>query len=352
MPRSVLLACILTMSLAGLAAAEPLHPGQVSAEAKWLVHFDADAFRLSDARRMSAFMDKSCQQWEEKCKAFFGRSEELRKACRIFDVTTDLKGLTFYGMQFQRPEGVALVHGKFSEAVLTALVEQVRRWPDYATSKHQSRQLRTWMCGKGTERAISITAVQARPDLLVLATSVSAAGNALDVLDGAKPSIVGESILDAPTPAGELFVARATGLAEANLPGDSPLVKLALTASTLAVDSQFSKDSPVIKDTAMLGVTIGEVVTEVFFTSQIVVQEGKNAESVKKAIDSHLDSALYLVNDADLADLVYHVTVEPQGKSFLLDVRGPADVGWNYVDKFVKKLLSQEKDRNEITPRK
>jgi hypothetical protein len=236
--------------------------------------------------------------------------------------------------------------------VQTALVEQVRQLPGYAASKHGAHSIHAWTLAKGEKYATTMAAAFVRPTLLVLATSASALGDALDVLDGVKPSIAGKSVLDAPVPAGQLFVARAARLADADLSGDSPLAKLALTASTLAVDAESPKDSPVLKDTAMLGITVGEVVTEIFLTSQIVVQDGKDAASVRKAIDRELDSALYLVDDADLADLVYHVTVAPCESGFLLDVRGPADVGWNYVDKFVKKLLSEKRNRNEITPRK
>lgn len=349
---SPILACVLMLSVAGVGRAEPFDAKLVSADAKWVVHLDVEAMRLSDARRMSAFMDKNCQQWEDKGKAFFGRSAELCNACRIVDVTTDVNSLTFYGFQFERLEGVALVRGKFGAEATAALVEQMRQLPDYAASKHGTRELHSWTSGKGGSRPTCIAASCVRPGFWVVATPASAAIDALDVLDGVKPNLVGKSPLDAATPVGELFTARAAGLAEADLPSNSPLVRLALTASTLAVDAQFPANSPILKDTAMLSVTVGEVVTEIFLSTQIVVQESKDTAAVKTAVDTDLDSALYLVNDADLADMVYHVTVKPRGDSLWLDVRGPADVGWNYVDKLAKKLLAQERGRNELTPRR
>lgn len=309
----VILLGVFSTTLVGRLSAAPLNPKQISAEAKWLAHLDADAMRGSV---MAAAGYRQC---EAKWKAIGEHLAELRTACQVFDPMTDLNDVTFYGAQYQQDAGVAIVHARFTDSVLRFLYEKVQQLPGYAASNHRAYALHTWRHAQGTRHERSMTAAYVQPDRMIFGTSVAEVAAALDVLDGAKADLAGNaSPLAAKAPSGALLLIRVAGLSAIELP----------------------IESPIIRRTETLALIIGESNNEAYLTSELVSKDAKTAEEVKAAVDKALAAALAATDDGDVANLINAVQVGSTEKQVTLDVRGPAEVGWFYLEKLVTQLTA------------
>jgi hypothetical protein len=314
----VCLLCALVLGVASQVCAAPLNSKQVSADAKAVIHMDADALRVS------VVVEKGYQVCEEKAKQFGGQVEELKVLFTIVDPTQDVKGLTFYTTQTKQPGGVIILNAKFSENAIATLTEQVKTLPSYAVSDYNSHPLHTWARGNGQ----SVFAAYVKPDLLVLGISADEVKAALDVLDGTKPNIVGKSPLAAEVPAGALVLARV-----ADFPKEG-----------------FPIDSPIIKQSDVLGAVIGENNNEAYLTCEVFAKDAKTADTLKTAVEDALTKALLATDDADLANLINAVQVTTNDKEVVVDVRGPADMGWMYFEKLVGEVVKASK--KAIEPKK
>jgi hypothetical protein len=316
MRTSAGLVAVWLLSVAGLLRAEPLNPQRVSADAKWLLHLDADAMRGS------VVANAGYEQYKEKCKAIGQQIEELRTACQIFDPIKDLKAVTFYGTQFKDDAGVAIVHASFSESVLNTLYEAVQKLPDYKLLRHESHDMHAWTHAKGTPHQRSMIGVYVQPDLMLFGTSADEVAAALDVLDGAKPRLAEKtSPMSAPTPAGTLLELRLTGLSTVKLP----------------------IESPIIKRIEMLGLTSGESDQVSYLTIKLGTNDAKAAEEVKAVIDGILDSALLATENYEMSELLNAVRVTADDKMVTVDVRGPAQYGWFFLEKIAAKAVDVHK---------
>jgi len=318
MRGSVGLACALAFGMAGLVEAEPVNLKQVSADAKWMAHLDADAMRASQV------WDKRYARHEEKCRAMAAASDELRTVSQTLNAVEDLKAITLYGNRFGIDSSVAIVRANFSEAILKSLGENVRQMPGYRATKHGEHELHAWTHGKGTKCEHAMAAAFVKPDLLVLAASAEDAAAALDVLGGAKPNIVGKtSPLAYPMPIETLFIARAVG----------PWTGI------------FSSESPVLQRSQWMGVTLfesdsekdGKKVKEAFLTANLAACDGKVAEELRGAIEVALSAAL-ATDDADVADVINTLEVFVKEKMVSVDVHGAGDTGY-YLDEIVDWLV-------------
>ncbi|MCL4190817.1 MAG: hypothetical protein KJZ87_03660, partial [Thermoguttaceae bacterium] len=99
------LAVAIVLAIAAFSWAAPLDPKVVSGEAKWVVHLDVDAMRDSSLVRTAyqEFVDK-CPLAKVALPAL-----DAARAQIGFDPRTDLHGLTLYGSQVGKEEGVLIV---------------------------------------------------------------------------------------------------------------------------------------------------------------------------------------------------------------------------------------------------
>ena len=314
------LVCASVLGLASMANAEPLNAKQVSAEAKWLVHIDADAMRSS------VVVDKGYAKCAEKCKALGEKVTDLREACKIFDPTTDLQGLTFYGKEYKPGAGVAIVCGKLTETILNGLSEGVQKMPNYSVSTYNMYQLHTWTHAQGTKHERPIIGVYVQPNYLVFGASEAEVKAALDVLDGSKANLAGTaSPLAAAALPGALLLARVSGLADMKLP----------------------IESPIIKQTDAMALTLGENNYEAYLTADLAVKDVKTADEVKAMVDGALTNALMGTDDAEMSDLINAARVSSTEKAVSVDVRGPADIGWTYLEKLAAKVAEEGRKQME-----
>jgi hypothetical protein len=314
---SASLVCVLVLTMAGFVQAEALNPKQVSADAKWLAHVDADVMRTS------VVIDQGVKERGESAKALIAKIPDLSAFCAAVDPAKNVKSVTAYGTQF-KPAAVIIVNANLPESALSAMQEGVGKLPDHASSSHGSHELHTWTHAKGTPHEHAVTGVYVEPSIIIFGSSVDEVKNALDVLDGSKPNIVGKSALGAAAPAGALLTVRVAGLG---------------SIEGLPINS------PIIKQADVLGLTMGEDNNEAYLAGEIVAKDAKTAGQLKEAVDSLLTNALQAIDDTDLGELLNAIQVNAKDKSVILDLRGPADVGWKYLEKLAMRLGQEAQKR-------
>ena len=97
------LSIVAVLGFAGLLRAEPLDVKQINADAKWAVHVDFDAARASTV------LQNAYQLLAEKHPELGQKLAEAREKWQFNP--DDLHGVTFYGLQFKKGEGVATCEG-------------------------------------------------------------------------------------------------------------------------------------------------------------------------------------------------------------------------------------------------
>jgi hypothetical protein len=306
--------------MAGLVHAAPVDLKQVSADAVWLAHLDADAMRASTV------WDKRYARHDEKCRAIAAACDELREASQVFNAARDLRSITLYGPRFAADSGVAIVRANFDEAMLKVLAEAIKKQPDYRSVKHGRHGLHAWTHAKGTQHEHPLAVCFAKPDLLIVGASSDNVTRALDVLDGVKPNIVNKgSPLAYPMPIETLFVARAVG----------PWTDV------------FSAQSPILQRSRWIGVALcekdsekdGKKVKEAFLTADLAARDSKVAEELRSVIEVALTEAL-ATDDADVADVINTLEVFVREKIVSVDVHGAGDTGY-YLDEIVDWLVRE-----------
>ena len=123
------------LGLSATATAGPLDLKQVSAEAKWIVHFDVDAMRESTL--VQRVYDKCVDQWP-------AAEQRLREATDLvehlgLDLTRDLHGLTAYGTKVGDLDGVFPFLRKFYLPSRKEVAGGVDHMIDLTLLKHRAR---------------------------------------------------------------------------------------------------------------------------------------------------------------------------------------------------------------------
>ena len=174
------------------AAAAPFNPGDVSADARWVVHADFEQMRDSvlGARIM------------EKVGAEDGRAKfDALQAIFNFDPRTDIDSVTLYGAGEEKDDGVVILRGKLDADRLVTLV---RANDAYAALSHDGRTIHSWVDEKKAARAESVGRDAPRSYGCALADGTVVVSeregrlrSALDVLAGRGASLLAGSTLPA-----------------------------------------------------------------------------------------------------------------------------------------------------------
>jgi len=308
MHKHMCLVGAVVLGLAGLLQAEPLQPKQISAEAKWVVHFDVDAMRTTIFALKAA----------EKVRQHFPDAEwhlDRVRAEWMFDPCTDIHGMTFYGDRLVPDTGVVLVHVNIDQKVL---LEKAKQAPDYRVSKYGNYDLHTWTHAKGSKHQRDITGAFFGRDLIVFGGSTAEVMAALDVLDGTKPNLTAKSSpLAAPVPPGATFVARVVGLADAKLPCKSPVVKQ-LDAVSLA---------------------LGESQGESFFAAEMRVKKAELAEQMRIAAEGLRAMAMIAAADDQQAqEMIKALKISSSTDMVGAEWRFSAEELWNRMEKECERM--------------
>ena len=233
--------------------AGPLEKQQVPSGAKWVLHADVEAFLASKTGGfiLDELNKSGLEQWTAVVKNAFG-----------IDPSKDLQGVTVYGPDFEKDNGIVLVRAKMEQDKLLAVLKANKA---YRESKHGDHVVHRWRDEpKGAEPgAIKFGCFHGK-DLAVIAPSLDMLKLALGVLDEKTDSLAkvdAESTL-LPAPAKGVFLtaaltdlpqvakqdpkAGALALAESarlqvGESGEKVFVRLAVTAQTPKVAADLRK---------------------------------------------------------------------------------------------------------------
>jgi hypothetical protein len=205
------IAVVLLFALTGRLQAGPLDLRQVPADAQWLAHMDVDTMRGP------AVFAKAFAAVAEKWSDVESRLDSLRGDFGL-DLAKGLHSITLYGNKFGKPTGVLIANVDVDQTKLEAAMKEAT---GYKAQRHGSHSLHSWADEHGP-----LTGAFYSSTLLVFGRTAAEVAAAIDVLDGKSPNLAGKtSLLAAKVPVGAAFVGRALGLADADLPWKSPMLK-------------------------------------------------------------------------------------------------------------------------------
>jgi len=311
--RTLFTVVVLVAGLGRLAWAEPLDCSQVGSEAKWLVHVDFDALRAAKtAQRVGEVLLR-----QEAPKQ---QLEQIRKALGM-DPTEDVQSVTFYGSKLKALSGVVLVRARFDRQRLLGFVKKL---PGYETSAHGDHALYMWTQDKGLPSEHRVTGCFHGPKLAVVGRDPAEVKAALDVLDGKAPGMKkGDPLLADEVPAGTVVQAAAAGLAE----GDGPF------------------QSPVLQQSELFALAIGEHDNRVFVRGRVVAKSPKVAKQLRQMADGFLAMAKFSPpKDApkELLELLDGIEVTSEDKTVTVGWKASADVVLKMLEQAWKKQAKPE----------
>jgi hypothetical protein len=308
--KTWLAALTLVIGLGNSARSEPLNHRQVPTDAKWLVHVDVSAVKTGDASQ------KISDLWLQLPST----TQQLRRLrwTTGVDPIKDLKGITIYSRSYKPKSAVVILQSKVSQE---RLHRYLRRRPDYHTSEHGPHELMGWTERKGRVDAHPMTACFYRPTLWVFTSDIDDLRSALDVLASSSPGLSPDSPLHAPAaPDGTMIQVRGTGLAEAELPFESPLIR----KSTYLI--------------ALGGVTS----TEAFAEARVTTDSEEVAGQLRAVVEGLLAMArLRFDKDPDLLRILNAVKVSAAERTVAVNCRWPAED----LVKLVEKTWTSRRNR-------
>ncbi len=304
------LAVAAVFGFVALAQAEPLNVKQVGAGAKWVVQVDVDAAHNSIV--LKNVHEKILKEHPEAAVILAGIREVWK-----FDCQKDLHGLTFWGEQLKKDTGVVLVHAKFGQKLQEYLEGKAEAAPDHKEAKYGKYVLHSWTHDKGRKHQRSMTGAFYGSDILIFGGTVDEVKAALDVLDGAKPSLSGSSPLAMATAPGAILVARVIGIAEADLPHKHPLAK--------QIDG--------------MAMAAGEYQGESFFDMKLKLKQPELVQQMKAVVEGIRAVALIARgDDAEAVKLISPLKATAEGNVLSIEWRAPAEAVWAHAQKMCAKM--------------
>ncbi len=164
------------------AAAAPLDPATVSADAKWLVHVDVEQLRNNPVAQM-------LREHVENDK----KHKDLDNLRQIMGLESwdDLKSIVVYGRTDEPEEGVMIIRAKSDQQ---RVIESLSGKPTYSKQKHGDRWVHSWTETKerrGQTKQHTMFLMFYPGDYALLSRNRETFELAIDVLDQAKPGVSG-----------------------------------------------------------------------------------------------------------------------------------------------------------------
>jgi len=287
--------CLMSLAIALAATvveAAGFDSRQVPAEVQWVVHVDFDALRSA------AVAQQLAGEWLER-EATKKQLEQVRRLIGA-DLLNDLHAATLFGTSYQPSAGVILLQAKVDRRRVRALLSMA---PDFQTQVHDSRELCTWT-HRENGREKSLTACLTHEKAIVVGEDAEQVILAVDTLDGKHPAVDDDSPLAAPAPEGTVLFAAACGLAEAELPFRSPLVRQA----------------------QRMILAFGESDQQVFLKATAVARDTESAEQFRAAVDGLRALAMLQAGSDPLATRLFKdFKLSIEEETVHLDWRVPAE---------------------------
>jgi len=298
--RTLSLAILLALGFALPLRAEPLDRRQVSADAKWLAHIDFDAAKAA----------KVAQRIHDDWLTHDRAKETLRKIRETIgvDLLEDLRSISFYGDRFVPASGVAIIRAKVDRQ---RLLGYLNKEPTHKLSSHGDHQLHTWTQAKGRKDEHTVTGCFHQPNVVLLGRDADEVRAALDVLDGKSPNLPGSgSLLDVDVPAGTVFEARVAGLAE----------------QAKRTDREIPFLSPIVRQSVLLSVALGEQEDQVFAQTQLVTKSAEAAGKIRDILEGFYAAAeLQHEGDPHATRILKALKLTTSGQTVTVEWRMPGD---------------------------
>lgn len=287
--------CLVSLAMAlaaSVAEAAGFDPRTVPAEVQWVVHMDFDALRsATTAQQLSA-------EWLQR-DSTRKQLEQVRHLIGT-DLLSDLHSATLFGTSYASSAGVVVLRAETDRQRVRGLLSMA---PDYRKQTHGEHELLTWTHRQG-ERRQSLTACLTQPSAIVVGEDPEQVILALDTLDGRHAGVGKDSPLATPPPAGTVLFAAACGLAEAELPFRSPLVRQA----------------------QRMILAVGESEQQVFLKATAVARDSESAEQFRAAVDGLRALALLQSGgDPQAARLFEDFKLSVEDQTVRLDWQVPAE---------------------------
>lgn len=248
--RIVPAAILLTVAVQTVSAAG-LDTSQVSAEAIWVAHMDADTLRGTE---LGTYITGEMTTEEANPKF------DMMKAIFKFDPRTDLKSVTLYGKVAGKREGVVLLSARFNTDHLITLVKGNEH---YSSQMHGARTIHSWIDEKkpGTRTYGCVI----NDDLIVLGDGERLVKDAVDVIDGRAENMSNGSSLPGLADAAKstIFIGSAD---MSQMPDIDP--KAAVLKQNKAVSLSFSEENGRLKGALRMIAKDAETATAVHSIAQ------------------------------------------------------------------------------------
>jgi hypothetical protein len=237
------------------------------------------------------------------------------------DPTKDLHGATFYGRELGKPAGVGIVHGKFDVRRLLSLAAGI---PNHKSDRHGSTELHIWTI-KSNHGTHTVAVAFKGDEHLVAADSIDNLRAALDVLDGAAPSVSAEGPMGGNIPPGTTLLMRVNGIAAAAQSGKCP----------------------VLKQTQSFRFVTGESEGQSFFRARAELTNPEVAAQLKELVEGGRAFGILSAGDDEQGKrLIEAVRVKAEGNSMTLLWTAPATEVWDAAEKLAKQIARKMAKRH------
>jgi hypothetical protein len=312
---SIIVGLSVVWGLASGAAAAPLDLKHVAADAAWLAHIDLDAVRSTTV--FDKAMAKVRQHHPDVDTQLLIASQMIG-----MDPMKDLHGITLYGKELGKPTGVGIVHGKFDVRRLLGLAAGI---PNHKSDRHGSTDIHVWTVN--SDHGSHTVAVAFKGDeQLVAASSVDGLRAALDVLDGAAPSVGPDSPLAGNIPPGTTLLARVNGIAAAEL----------------------AKKDPVARQTQSFRFVTGEADGQSFYRARAEMTNPEVAAQLRDiALGLRAVGMLHAGDDVQGKHLIDALRVKAEGNTMTVLWSAPAADVWDMAERLAKEIAEHMAKRRE-----
>lgn len=221
--RTLLTGLIVGTAGAVTALAGPLEPGSVAADAKWMMHLNAD--RIDNPTVL------------QRLKGALGSLEPFGQLILVqersnIDPGEDIHGLTGYGTGYEREDGVAILRADYDPQ---NVVGAVSNQPGYQTARYGEYTVHTWQFREPQAGQRTMSMALYDRGTIVFGGSEQAIQSAIDVLSGRAPGLDDRpgSPLARNVPPGTIFRGRAVELA--NLPAQEGMLAMLRQAERVSL---------------------------------------------------------------------------------------------------------------------
>jgi hypothetical protein len=235
------------------------------------------------------------------------------------DPRKDLHGITLYGSQIGKHEGVLIV---FADADRKLLTEKVKKARGYDSSTHGSYKLHSWT-HKDRRGKRPVTGAFYKDKSMVFSSSEAEVKAALDVLDGEKPSLTCK-VLAAEVPAGTTALARVVGIV-----GTPCKSKLAKEIESLSIVTGENEGDSFLH------------VKVVAKSAHVAKQMGMVAEGVRAL------GMLHAIDCPKGKQLVEGIKVNVAEKTVTVDSSAPAEAVWQHMQATMKKKIERHRKMHQ-----